>query len=467
MVKHLPPPSPSLATYTEAVDMLERVRPGGPWLLSAIIPDGVIKTVTARTADEVRKFISAHNGKRNLYFSVNPTRHAMDKKASKLDLAAIEYIHGDLDPRDDESPEDAKARFRAAIEAYLLAAAEIIDSGNGVQALHRLAEPIILAEPVMRPDENGELVLKFSEENELKIAEVEGCAELLMQTLGSVAGTQNIDRILRLPGTINLPNAKKLRDGRTACATKSISFSSARHLFESFPKPIEKPKVEPAPQQQGETSQTSFNFFEGTQPAELETLVRDGVPVGQRSDQFYHAVKWLKDESWPLAHILTLLRKHPKGIAAKYAKPDKRLKAETERAFHKANREDAKGAESGHDADINNIILTAAALENLPPPTEWKYCDYIGRAAHGATDGEVQGFRAWYRWTQRSSVLVSCRYIYRGLGDFGHAQKEWLNYFKSPPNEIGLATLLDLADRADSNWRDKLSEEFWRRVVSS
>src|ERR1700733_507675 len=103
---------------TEAVDMLERLRPGGPWLLTAIEPlNGDIKTITARTADRVRKFISDHNGERNLYFSVNPTRLAMDKKAKKTDLAAIEYIHGDLDPRDDESPEDAKARFLPTIEA--------------------------------------------------------------------------------------------------------------------------------------------------------------------------------------------------------------------------------------------------------------------------------------------------------------------------------------------------------------
>jgi hypothetical protein len=155
---------------TEAVDMLEKVRPGGPWPVSAIIPDGTITTITARTADEVRKFIHDHNGKENLYFAVNPTRRAMSKKATKLDLAAIEYIHGDLDPRDDESPEDAKVRYLAAIKAYPLPAAEIIDSGNGVQVLYRLAEPIKLAKPVMRPDKNGELELRFPEETELALS---------------------------------------------------------------------------------------------------------------------------------------------------------------------------------------------------------------------------------------------------------------------------------------------------------
>ena len=121
------------------------------------------------------------------------------------------------------------------------------------------------------------------------------------------------------------------------------------------------------------------------------------------------------------------------------------------------------------DVDIDtNVILAAAALENLPPPTEWGYCDYIGKATHSATSGAVEGYQAWYRWSRRSPALDNgVVYILHGLGDRGHSEKTWLAYFKSPPNEIGLATLIELANQADPAWRDKLSEEFWQRVVSS
>jgi len=38
---------------SEPVDFLEQLRPGGPWVLTAITPDGPTKTITARTAAEV------------------------------------------------------------------------------------------------------------------------------------------------------------------------------------------------------------------------------------------------------------------------------------------------------------------------------------------------------------------------------------------------------------------------------
>ena len=89
---------------------LERLRSGGPWVLTAIDPTaGKIEALTAHNASEVLDFVCAHDGKRNIYFSLNPTRTATTRKAAKTDIVAIEYLLADLDPRDDESPEDAKA----------------------------------------------------------------------------------------------------------------------------------------------------------------------------------------------------------------------------------------------------------------------------------------------------------------------------------------------------------------------
>jgi hypothetical protein len=59
---------------------------------------------------------------------------------------------------------------------------------------------------------------------------------MMMRRLGSKAGTQNIDRILRLPGTTNLPNAKKHRDGRVARPAELLWFNGASYPLEAFPR---------------------------------------------------------------------------------------------------------------------------------------------------------------------------------------------------------------------------------------
>jgi hypothetical protein len=204
-----------------AFEFLERLRPGGPWVLTAIIPDAkTTLTITAKDAAGVDAFVGKYDGNRNLYYSVNPTRKAMTKKAAKVDIAAIEYLLADLDPKATESPKAAKVRYLAALETYEPAPTAIVDSGNGLQVLWKLTAPIDLGEPV---------------ETAAVVDDVEGRIKALMSALGSNAGTQNIDRILRLPGTTNLPNKKKLKDGRVACPTKMIRFNGATCTLDAFP----------------------------------------------------------------------------------------------------------------------------------------------------------------------------------------------------------------------------------------
>ncbi len=59
-------------------------------------------------------------------------------------------------------------------------------------------------------------------------AKVEAINAALMKELGAKAGTQNIDRILRLPGTINHPNAVKRRAGRVPCMATQLWFKDER-----------------------------------------------------------------------------------------------------------------------------------------------------------------------------------------------------------------------------------------------
>jgi hypothetical protein len=162
----------------------------------------------------VHAFVRRHDGRRNIYYSVNPTKTAMTKKAAKADIAMVEFLFADLDPADGETPDQAKARYLG--QMFEPRPTAIVDSGNGIQALWKLESPIAPLGPE-------------------KIAEVEALTKALTLKLGGTAGTQDICRILRLPGTTNLPNKTKRTAGRVPCPTRLIAFNDARHPLSAFP----------------------------------------------------------------------------------------------------------------------------------------------------------------------------------------------------------------------------------------
>lgn len=213
----------------EAIAFLKQLRPSGPWVLTAIKPDGPVTTITARTEQDVDRFVTDHNGKRNIYFAVNPTRDVGSKKAAKVDVTAIEFLLSDLDPRDGETSEAAKARYLAALAALEWKPTGLIDSGNGIQGLWKLDRRIDLPETVIKDGKR-----ELSGEALAIITDVEKKSAALMERLGSVAGTQNIDRILRLPGTINLPNEKKRNAGRVECRASLLHFNGASYPLAAF-----------------------------------------------------------------------------------------------------------------------------------------------------------------------------------------------------------------------------------------
>ena len=195
-----------------AVDFLKQLRPDGPWVLTAIVPDGATVTATLTAADEVDRFVAQYDGHRNIYYSLNPTKGPVSKKASKTDIAAAEYTHADLDPREDETPGAAKQRYQTQLETFEPKPTAVVDSGNGIQALWRL-------DPALGPEH---------------FEQVEACSLALTLSLGGTTGTQNIDRILRLPGTTNLPNKKKVKQGRVVCPTKVLHFNGAAYPLDRF-----------------------------------------------------------------------------------------------------------------------------------------------------------------------------------------------------------------------------------------
>ena len=145
-----------------------------------------------RDLDGVGAFVEAH-AKDNLYWSVNPTHRPVHGKPKKPDIAAMCWAHLDFD---NSSPE-ALARLRQ------LRPTLIIFTGGGYGAFWRLNQPIRV---------NGNLDV------------LERVNNHLIDICGAGKGTQNLDRLMRLPATINWLSRTKRAKGRKPAATYIVEY---------------------------------------------------------------------------------------------------------------------------------------------------------------------------------------------------------------------------------------------------
>ena len=140
-----------------AVDFLRRHQPGGPWYVCTGNPDkaqgtkGAFRTyecsASAYLPDAgLSDLIEQQARIANLYYNANPWRPGLRKKGKKTDVVQAAFVHADLDPEGDETPADAKARYGAALDAFVaqygLKPTDEVDSGNGLQLLWRLKTPV-------------------------------------------------------------------------------------------------------------------------------------------------------------------------------------------------------------------------------------------------------------------------------------------------------------------------------------
>ena len=132
---------------------------------------------------------------RNVYWTTNQVNQGCNKKPSKVDIVAARFAHVDIDPPKSGGPFD-KLQTQAELLALSVPPTLIIDSGGGLQAFWRLSGPA-------------------------SSAEVESVNRCLAERLGG-DHCHNIDRLMRLPGTVNYPNAKKRAAGRAPSLAKVI-----------------------------------------------------------------------------------------------------------------------------------------------------------------------------------------------------------------------------------------------------
>jgi len=207
-----------------AVAFLERYAPDGGWVLTCIQPDrkGIeTRTFGPSTKDELNKWLELYNGQRNIYFSINEVAGSTSKKASRSEIARVRWFHVDLDPRAGENFDEERSRLLGLLTHKLPtgvpAPTAVWFSGGGYWAVWRLDEPLVI-------------------DGDLEKAEEAKLYNLQLELLFNADNCHNIDRIARLPGTINLPDAKKLKKGRTAALSKLVEFTDTVHPITAFTK---------------------------------------------------------------------------------------------------------------------------------------------------------------------------------------------------------------------------------------
>lgn len=206
---------------------LEQLRPAGGWCLVGIHPGGGQGTqarwfTTSAAAEAWARKLNDDGW--NLYFTLNGTE-AIGKKPTREEITELAWLHVDLDPAEGEDLDEARERMLSALwnpPGDVPAPTAIIFTGNGYQAIWRLETPIAL-------------------DGTLTAAEDAKLWNVQLERLFGADACHNIDRLLRLPGSLNYPTPKKVKKyGRTEpTRSELVEFHTDRaYPIERFTKAI-------------------------------------------------------------------------------------------------------------------------------------------------------------------------------------------------------------------------------------
>lgn len=198
--------------YPSSLAFLRNWRPDGPWTLVAIDPNrkGITaKTFTKLEETELLDWVANQGKSRNVYFCVNPLTRSMTKKPERQDVENLSWLHVDVDPRPGEDLAKERERILALFTTSLPKGVPpptyVVFSGGGYQGFWRLKQPVpIDGKPALYEDAK--------------------LYNLQLELLFQADSCHNVDRIMRLPGTLNRPDEKKRKKGRTEALAEVVSY---------------------------------------------------------------------------------------------------------------------------------------------------------------------------------------------------------------------------------------------------
>lgn len=245
--------------YAESIKFLQKWNPQGPWILTAIDPNKKgIETASFAAAEHeaCRLWLQdqGDNKKRNLYFTVNAVTRMIDTKPSREHIAGMTWLHVDLDPRAGEDIAEEQKRILNLLRnppAPIPPPTAIIFSGGGYQGFWKLERPVLLD----GTPEQYEEAKRYNKQLEIVLGG-DNC--------------HNVDRIMRVPGSINRPDARKRKKGRRGARADMVEWNGVEYKIEKFTKaPMVRSE---APGFSGGTVQISGNVARFSSVDEIKEL---------------------------------------------------------------------------------------------------------------------------------------------------------------------------------------------------
>ncbi|MCP4900927.1 MAG: hypothetical protein GY906_28500 [bacterium] len=206
-----------------SVEFLQKFHPGRAWVLTCI--EASQKGITTKAfpagdnqAADAEAWIKEWSGRRNIYFSVAEVMQAEDKKAERENIANVHWLHVDIDAQQGDLLSELqriKTLCTTKLPTGVPKPTVVIYSGGGYQCFWRLAEPI----PVQGSTDVANEVARYNKQLEI-IFGGDSCSD--------------VSRIMRLPGTQNIPSARKIQKGRVQVEAKIQSFTKKSHALTDF-----------------------------------------------------------------------------------------------------------------------------------------------------------------------------------------------------------------------------------------
>jgi hypothetical protein len=369
-----------------SIEFLKWFRQSGVIALTAFNPEGggeetMSWVATDKTWPKIESWIAERNGRKNIYFTCNETG-IVTSKPSKADISDIHFGFTDADPdpgkKYDEARKEILSRANDLINGELPPSC-VIDSGHGFNALWRLDEIIS------------------------NVPEFEAVNKPFSEVMGG-KGIFNADRLLRLPGTKNIPSPTKLKKGYPTHPVEAsvIYYSDNSYSLEELREYATKQKMN------GVESKKSDNTSVPNHRMLLYSDVMErwrGSPRGlndtTRSGFDFSLGSLLKHRGFSFDEMCAILR------AFTYGKGSENTERDFSRIWDRSGKISSDGynpQSAKQDKQISCVDFYTLMTEDAPEEPDYIEPGFAGPGTFGLIAGPPKAQKSWLM----QESLVAC-----------------------------------------------------------